>query len=67
MQQLAGCEDGGCPGLWIDGDLLFAQGQTVTDPQHLDRTNPAASETLVALPKDLLGQALATAMTRILT
>lgn len=66
MLQLAGCEDGGCPGLWIDGDQLLVQGSTVTDPQRLARTNPAAGETLVTLPKQFLGQAMATAMTNLL-
>ena len=37
LRQIAGCEDGGCPGLWIDGNQLYAQGNAVTDPQTLAR------------------------------
>jgi len=66
MVQLAGCEDGGCPGIWLEGDLLLAQGTAVTEIDLLARTNPAAGETLVALPKHLFGQAMAAAITRLL-
>lgn len=67
MVQLAGCEDGGCPGIWLDGDQLFAQGVTVTDPQVLARTKPAADEVLVALPKQMLAAAMTAALTKLLT
>lgn len=66
MIQLAGCEDGGCPGLWVEGDQLLAQGTVVTDPQMTSRTNPAPGEALVALPKRMLGEAFASALGRIL-
>ncbi|HEY5833461.1 hypothetical protein [Streptomyces sp.] len=66
LLQLAGCEDGGCPGIWMDGDQVLTQGRAVTDPEILARTNPAAGETLVTLPKQLLGQALASVMMRAL-
>lgn len=66
MIRLAGCEDGGCPGLWMDGDRLLAQGTQVTDPRALAMTKPSAGETVVALPRQMLGEALATAMTRLL-
>ncbi|MER6531136.1 hypothetical protein [Streptomyces sp. NPDC001508] len=66
MVQLAGCEDNGCPGIWIDGDQLLAQGATVTDQDILARTNPSDSESLVALPKRMLGEAMASALTRLI-
>jgi hypothetical protein len=66
MVQLAGCEDGGCPGIWVDGDRILAQGVTVTDEAILARTGPAAGESVIALPKLLLGQAMATAITKLL-
>jgi hypothetical protein len=65
MVQLAGCEDGGCPGLWVDGDRLLAQGEVVTDPHALARTNPGPGEALVALPTRMLGEALANALTQL--
>lgn len=67
MIRLAGCEDGGCPGIWLDGDQVLAQGTAVTDPHILNQTRPAGDETLITLPKSVLGQAMATAMTRLLT
>lgn len=66
MVQLAGCEDNGCPGIWLDGNLIFAQGTAVTDPTILARTKPSPAETVVAIPKRLLGEAMAAAMTRLL-
>lgn len=67
MRQIAGCEDGGCPGLWVSGDQLYAQGEPVTDPQTLAHTRPADGETLIALPTAMLSQAMATALTRLLS
>jgi hypothetical protein len=59
LTQLAGCDDGPCPKVFIDSDTgeFVVQGMVDTSPAVLTRTGPGAGEGVVRIPRAVFEEA----------